>query len=80
MFGSGKRNIPLKFTKFETNKPFEGVVNNLERRFRESESLAMKEELTKYQNSAPCESCKGKRLKPESLCVKIMGMDISEAH
>lgn len=79
MFGSGKRNIPLKFTKFETNKPFEGVVNNLERRFRESESLAMKEELTKYQNSAPCEACKGKRLKPESLCVKIMEKDISDA-
>ena len=63
---------------YETNKAFEGIVNNLERRWRETESAWVKEELGKYQSSQPCEACKGARLKPEALAVKIRGLHISQ--
>ena len=63
--------------RYETTKPFEGVIPNLERRYRETESTWMREELGKYMSSADCDTCEGKRLKPEALCVKVAGMDIS---
>ncbi len=63
--------------RYETTKPFEGVIPNLERRYRDTESSWMREELGKYMSSAKCESCGGKRLKKEALCVKLAGMDIS---
>ena len=63
--------------RYETTKPFEGVIPNLERRYRETESSWMREELGKYMSSADCDTCEGKRLKPEALCVKVAGMDIS---
>ena len=66
------------FRHYTTNKPFEGVLPNLERRWRETESAWMKEELAKYQNTAPCEACNGHRLKPEALAVKVHGRHISE--
>ncbi|WP_298917516.1 excinuclease ABC subunit UvrA [uncultured Algimonas sp.] len=62
---------------YKTKKPFEGVVPNLERRFRETESTWVREELSKYQSDSPCETCDGKRLKPEALSVRVGGMDIS---
>lgn len=62
---------------YETKKPFEGVLPNLERRYRETESTWVREELGKYMSDSPCETCDGKRLKPEALSVKIAGMDIS---
>lgn len=58
---------------------FEGVIPNLERRFLETDSEYMREEISHYQNNAPCEACGGKRLRPEALAVKIAGKDISEA-
>ncbi len=58
---------------------FEGVIPNMERRFLETQSDWMREEISKYQTSAPCEVCHGMRLKPEALCVKIDGKNISEA-
>ncbi|WP_188259540.1 excinuclease ABC subunit UvrA [Azospirillum tabaci] len=64
---------------YQTNKAFEGIVNNLERRYRETESAYMREELSKYQSSQPCETCKGARLKPEALAVKVHGQHISQA-
>jgi len=64
--------------RYETTKPFEGVVPNLERRYRETESTWMREELSKYMSSAACTACEGRRLKPEALCVKVAGMPISE--
>ena len=64
--------------RYETTKPFEGVVPNLERRYRETESTWMREELSKYMSNAKCTACSGRRLKPEALCVKIAGMPISE--
>jgi len=74
--------ITLKYSdgtrKFETRKPFEGVLNNLQRRWRETDSAWMREELERYQTSQPCDTCKGHRLKPEALAVKIEGKHIAE--
>ena len=64
--------------RYETTKPFEGVIPNLERRYRETESTWMREELSKYMSSAFCSTCEGRRLKPEALCVKVAGMPISD--
>ncbi len=63
---------------WNSNKPFEGVIPNLERRIRETDSNSQQEKLAEYQSSAPCEACTGKRLKPEALAVKIDGRHISE--
>ena len=74
--------ITIKFSddvrKYETRKAFEGVLNNLQRRWRETESAWMREELEKYQTSQPCEVCHGHRLKPEALAVKIEKKNIAE--
>ena len=64
--------------KYETKKPFEGIIPNLVRRFRDTESSWARDFLAKYQSSTQCETCKGKRLRPEALAVKIQGMDITE--
>ncbi len=64
--------------RYETKKPFEGVIPNLTRRFRDTESSWSREHLAKFQSSAPCETCHGKRLRPEALAVKIKGQDITE--
>ena len=56
---------------YQTKKPFEGVITNLERRFKETESDWAREELQKYFTDIPCDACNGFRLKPEALCVKI---------
>ena len=57
---------------------FEGIVNNLERRFRETQSAWIKAEIESYMSAVPCDACKGKRLSPESLAVTVGGMNISE--
>ncbi len=57
---------------------FEGVIPNLERRYFSTDSDWMREEITHYQNNAPCEACHGKRLRPEALAVKIAGKDIAD--
>ena len=62
---------------YKTTKPFEGVIPNLDRRYRETESTWMREELSKYMSDAQCETCEGKRLRPEALCVRVADMDIS---
>src|SRR5262249_45537444 len=56
---------------YETKKPFEGVVTNLERRWRETDSDWAREEMAKYFTDIPCAACKGYRLKPEALCVRV---------
>jgi excinuclease ABC subunit A len=63
---------------YETKKSFEGVVTNLERRWRESESEWAKEEIAKYFTDIPCAACAGFRLKSEALCVKIGGLHIGQ--
>ena len=79
----GTKGAKIKFVyqddgrRYETTKPFEGVIPNLERRYRETESTWMREELSKYMSDAQCATCTGKRLKPEALSVRVGDMDIS---
>ena len=63
---------------YSTTKPFEGVIPNLDRRWRETDSSWLREELGRYQSVAPCETCNGQRLKPEALAVRIAGRHVSE--
>lgn len=81
--GSGKTEIQFVYEdgsrRYETKKTFEGVLPNLERRWRETESQWSREDLEKYQSAQTCPSCNGKRLKPEALAVKIDRLDIAEA-
>lgn len=79
LYGSGNKCVPMVFSKWVSDKPFEGVIPNMERRFLETDSAAVRDELAQYQSAAPCEVCHGKRLKPEALAVKICGKDIIEA-
>ncbi|EGP07623.1 excinuclease ABC subunit A [Bradyrhizobiaceae bacterium SG-6C] len=82
LFGSGDDEIKFSYEdgvrSYDTKKPFEGVVTNIERRFRETESEWAREELGKYFSDVPCEACHGHRLKPEALSVKIGGKHIGE--
>lgn len=83
LYGSGDEVVAITYeTKSEStwksNKPFEGVIPSLDRRLIETESNSAREDLAKYQNSAPCEACEGARLRPEALAVKIDGRHISE--
>ena len=64
---------------YEVKKPFEGVMPNLERRYKETESDWAREEISRYMSETPCAACGGQRLKPEALAVKIAGFDIGEA-
>ncbi len=81
LFGTKGVAVVLKFVdgrkSYEVKKPFEGVIGNLDRRMLSTESTWMREELGKYQNAQPCETCHGARLKPEALAVKLAGEDIS---
>jgi excinuclease ABC subunit A len=83
LYGSGEDAIRFVYDdglrSYETKKPFEGVITNLERRFRETESEWAREELNKYFTDVPCSACHGFRLKPEALAVKVAGRHIGEA-
>ncbi len=80
LYGTGKTAIQFVYDDglrtYRTSKPFEGVIGNLERRYKETESAGMREEIEKYMSSAPCLACNGYRLKPEALAVKIDGLHI----
>ena len=82
LYGSGDTEVKMTYDndkrQYSLKKPFEGVVKNLERRWRETDSSWMRDELGRYQSAAPCDSCKGERLKPEALAVKIDGLHISQ--
>src|SRR5689334_7349104 len=82
LYGSGEDEIKFTYDDglrgYTTRKPFEGVITNLERRFRETESDWAREELQKYFTDVPCHVCNGARLKPEALCVKIAGKTIAD--
>jgi excinuclease ABC subunit A len=81
----GSKGQPITFVyddglkAYETRKPFEGVIGNIQRRWHETESQWVREELSRYQSDHPCEACNGFRLKPESLAVKVAGHHIGEA-
>jgi excinuclease ABC subunit A len=83
LFGTGGKPVTLRFIdgrrSYEVKKPFEGVIGNLNRRMLQTESAWMREELSRYQSSQPCEVCHGARLKAEPLAVKIAGEDISRS-
>ena len=80
--GSGTQKVQFVYDdnarKYEVNKTFEGVIPNLERRWRETDSAWVREELARYQSETPCDVCLGYRLKPEALAVKIQGKHIAE--
>ncbi|MFA6218210.1 MAG: excinuclease ABC subunit UvrA [Erythrobacter sp.] len=81
LHGTRGRAIALTFKdgrkEYTVNKPFEGVIGNLNRRMLQTESAWMREELSKYQTAQPCETCHGKRLNEKALAVKIAGTDIA---
>mgnify|MGYP003910452511 CR=1 FL=1 len=78
LYGSGDEPIKINWNGFVYEKPYEGVIPNIERRWRESDSEAMRTELAKYQSEKPCPMCHGKRLNIQALCVKINGADIMD--
>ncbi len=82
LHGSGAEEIRMAYDDglraYEVKKPFEGVVANLERRYKETESEWSREEIQRYMTATPCEACHGFRLKPEALAVKIDGQHIGE--
>jgi excinuclease ABC subunit A len=82
LYGSGDDEIKFTYDDglraYTTTKPFEGVITNLERRFKETESEWAREEIGKYFTDIPCKACNGYRLKPEALCVKVGEKHIGE--
>ncbi|KQT51121.1 ABC-ATPase UvrA [Devosia sp. Leaf420] len=82
LFGTGKTAIDFVYDdglrQYKTSKPFEGVIGNLERRYKETESAGMREEIERYMSAKPCVACGGYRLKPETLAVKIDGLHIGQ--
>ncbi|MFO7477905.1 MAG: excinuclease ABC subunit UvrA, partial [Methyloceanibacter sp.] len=82
LYGSGEEEIAFTYDdgvrRYTTAKPFEGVITNIERRWRETESAWVSEELSRYQSEQYCETCKGYRLKPQALAVKIAEKHIGQ--
>jgi len=82
LYGSGKDEIKFRFDEggrvYEVTRSFEGVIPNMERRYRETDSAWVREEFERYQNNRPCGACSGYRLKPEALAVKIGGLHIGQ--
>ena len=78
LYGTGDEPVKINWNGFVYEKPFEGVIPNLERRLRESDSDSMRTELSKYQSEKTCPVCHGKRLNIQALCIKINGCDIMD--
>lgn len=82
LFGTGDDEITFVYDDglrtYKTKKTFEGVIGNIERRWRETDSQWMREELSRFQSDHPCEECKGYRLKPQALAVKIDNKHIGQ--
>ena len=80
--GSGEAPVTMKYDdgirRYQTTKPFEGVIPNMERRWRDTDSSWVREDLGRFQSTQPCDACRGWRLKPESRAVKIDGLHIGE--
>ena len=80
--GTGSEAVTMKYDdgskSYQVTKPFEGVIPSLERRFRETDSDWMRDELSRYQAAHPCEACNGYRLKPEALSVKVGAIHIGQ--
>lgn len=82
LFGTGDEKIQITFDDgmrtYKTNKPFEGVIPNIERRWRETDSSWVREDMEKYQDKTACTPCGGFRLKEEALAIKINGLNIGQ--
>lgn len=83
LYGSGKTSIAFRYmsergTMFMREHPFEGIIPNLERRYRETDSMAVREELAKHQNNQPCPSCEGTRLRLEARNVRVAGKTLHQ--
>ncbi len=82
LYGSGKEEIKFRFDEagrvYEVSRSFEGVIPNLERRYRETDSQMIRDEMERFHNSRPCGACHGYRLKPEALAVKIAGLHVGQ--
>jgi len=81
LYGTGREQVKFEYKdgkrSYKTEKTFEGVIPNLDRRYRETDSTWMREELSKYMSDAKCDTCDGKRLRAEALSVRVSDMDIS---
>ncbi|WP_088348825.1 MULTISPECIES: excinuclease ABC subunit UvrA [Rhodomicrobium] len=82
LYGTGSEAVTFVYDDgmrtYKTTKPFEGVITNIERRWKETDSAWVREELGRYQSDHPCDACNGFRLKPQALAVKIAGLHIGE--
>jgi excinuclease ABC subunit A len=83
LFGTDSEAVELTYKEgsraYKVTKPFEGVLRNLERRYVETDSTWVREEMARYRAERPCAVCHGARLKPEALSVKVAGLTIAEA-
>ncbi len=82
LYGTGSREVQFAYDdglrSYRTTKPFEGVIPNLERRWKETDSAWSREEIERFMSGTPCPACNGYRLKPEALAVKIGGLHIGQ--
>jgi excinuclease ABC subunit A len=82
LYGSGSEDVKFQYDdglrNYEVKKPFEGVIINLERRYKETDSDWAREEIGRFMSETPCHACSGERLKPEALAVKIAGCHVSQ--
>jgi len=82
LYGTGEREVTFAYDdglrSYKTSKSFEGVVPNLERRWKETDSAWSREEIERFMSATPCPACNGYRLKPEALAVKIAGLHIGQ--
>ncbi len=82
LYGSGEEEIKFRYDEggrvYQVTRTFEGVIPNMERRYRETDSAWIREEFERYQNNRPCGACGGFRLRPQALAVKIAGLHVGE--
>ena len=82
LYGSGEEEIAFRYDEggrvYQVSRAFEGVIPNMERRYRETDSNWIREEFERYQNNRPCGTCHGYRLRPEALAVKIAGLHVGQ--
>ncbi|NVO23578.1 excinuclease ABC subunit UvrA [Donghicola sp. C2-DW-16] len=82
LYGSGDDEIQFRYDEggrvYQVSRVFEGVIPNMERRYRETDSSWVREEFERYQNNRPCGACHGYRLRDEALAVKIGGMHVGQ--
>ncbi|MCL3882870.1 excinuclease ABC subunit UvrA [Marivita sp. GX14005] len=82
LYGSGDEEIPFRYDEggriYNVTRTFEGVIPNMERRYRETDSSWIREEFERYQNNRPCGTCDGYRLRQEALAVKIAGLHVGQ--